>query len=411
TNIFNDLDINVLNKKEQNAFIVTYNMPTISTDTDNQFNSSIIFEELITELEHNWRELLDQYPTGQSYLQQFWRIRESWAKIYVFTIFCTGMQSTQQAIQTKLDCDAQHQQFSKYRNALPTRSCQNEIEKYLTSESAFAQNTQIFQSVLYQVSLVETSNNLVSPPKAHEYSEGYLEDEYDALQASLETIIEMVNHENILEIWRVSSFDQHIHSYPYYVIILADNTHICRNAKFDIKLIPSCWYSNPIQVYNSSPIRGTIADHETSIEINQVIFIRGPDIYQPRICKNITQKQEYTHGFGIAKSGLKFAIDNGLVDEFVGLITRFIENHTGINTSQRMEVDITQIENSKKLKHKDILQDLNMEQEETLRPTKHANIEINNDNIQPKSGTRRCRNCHRTGHYNSTCKYSKNHFK
>ncbi|CAG8577812.1 hypothetical protein C2G38_2252528 [Gigaspora rosea] len=156
------------------------------------------------------------------------------------------------------------------------------------------------------------------------------------------------------------------------------------NTKFDIKLIPRRWYSNPMQVYDSSPIRGTIADHETSIEMNQVISIRGPDVYQPRICKNITQKQEYTHGFGIAKSGLKFAIDNGLVDEFVGLITKFIENHTGVNTSQQVEVDITQIENPKKLKHKgrpkgsnsvqqDILQDLNTGQEESLRPTKHAN--------------------------------------
>ncbi|CAG8577830.1 12513_t:CDS:2, partial [Gigaspora rosea] len=144
----------------------------------------------VAELKQNWKELLDQYPTGQSYLQQLWRVRESWAKIYVFTTFCAGMQSSQWV--------------ESMNNIIKS---EDEIEKYLISESAFAQNTQISQSVLYRASLVETSNNLVSPPKAYEYSEGYLEDEYDALQASLETIIEMVNHENILEIWRVSLFD------------------------------------------------------------------------------------------------------------------------------------------------------------------------------------------------------------
>ncbi|CAG8785822.1 17315_t:CDS:2, partial [Gigaspora margarita] len=190
----------------------------------------------------------------------------------------------------------------------------NEIEKYLTSESAFAQNTQISQSVLYQAFLVETSNNLVLLPKAHEYSKRYLEDEYDALQASLKTIIEIVNYENILEIWRT-----------FFNVF-----KILSNAKFDIKLIPRHWYSNSMQVYNSSPIRGTIVDHETSVEMNQVISIHGPDVYQPRICKNIIQKQE-----------IKFCT------------TRYS----------------------------------NMGQEETLRPTKCANIEINNENIQPKLGT------------------------
>ncbi|CAG8759681.1 17511_t:CDS:1, partial [Cetraspora pellucida] len=120
------------------------------------------------------------------------------------------------------------------------------------------------------------------------------------------------------------------------------------------------------------------------------------DIYQPNIYTSITQKQEYVRGFDIAKSGLKFALESGLVDEFVGLIIGFIENHTGVNTNQRILVDITQIENLKKLKHKgcskkssstqEILQDLNIENAETSRPTKQANIETNNNNVKLKSG-------------------------
>ncbi|CAG8782222.1 8837_t:CDS:2, partial [Dentiscutata erythropus] len=202
-------------------------------------------------------------------------------------------------IQTKLDYEAQHQRFSEYRNTLFTqglpslqsvffKSIQDEIEKYLTSELAF-------------------------PPKAHKYSEGYLEDEYDTLQASLETIIKMVNYENILEIWR---------------------------------LVLKHWYFNPMQESSISPITDTTAEHET---------------------------QEYAYGFGIAKSGLKFAIDNGLVDEFVRLISRFIENRTGVRSNFAQQ---------------DSLQNLNIEQEKNSRPKKHTNVKTDDNNIKLKLGTR-----------------------
>src|SRR5260363_356806 len=45
------------------------------------------------ELEHNWQSLLIQYPASQNYLQ-LWKSRKSWTKIYIFTTFCAGMQST-----------------------------------------------------------------------------------------------------------------------------------------------------------------------------------------------------------------------------------------------------------------------------------------------------------------------------
>ncbi|CAG8688445.1 6898_t:CDS:2, partial [Racocetra fulgida] len=96
----------------------------------------------------------------------------------------------------------------------------------------------------------------------------------------------------------------------------------------------------------------SVVECDANEETNQIISIRGPDMYKASIYKSIIQKQEYAHGFGVAKSGLKFALENGLVDEFVGLITRFIENHTGIDTNERITVDVTQIKNPKKLKHK-----------------------------------------------------------
>ncbi|CAG8829736.1 18446_t:CDS:1, partial [Gigaspora rosea] len=43
---------------------------------------------------------------------------------------------------------------------------------------------------------------------------------------------------------------------------------------------------------------------------------------------------------------------NGLVNEFVGLIVKFIENYSEVNTNERMTIDINQFENLKKSKHK-----------------------------------------------------------
>ncbi|CAG8852730.1 6478_t:CDS:2, partial [Gigaspora margarita] len=78
-------------------------------------------------------------------------------------------------------------------------------------------------------------------------------------------------------------------------------------------------------------------------EINQVISICGPDMYRASIHYNITQKQEYAHSFGIAKSGLKFALESGLVNEFVELITGFIENHTVQQSDQDSNTRCKQI--------------------------------------------------------------------
>ncbi|CAG8797722.1 15042_t:CDS:2 [Gigaspora margarita] len=56
-----------------------------------------------------------------------------------------------------------------------------------------------------------------------------------------------------------------------------------------------------------------------------------------------------------AKNGLKFAFDNGLVNKFAELIEKFIENHTNIDVNNQMTIEVTRIENPKKLKHKGCL--------------------------------------------------------
>ncbi|CAG8679524.1 2353_t:CDS:1 [Cetraspora pellucida] len=166
-------------------------------------------------------------------------------------------------------------------------------------------------------------------------------------------------------------------------------------------------------------------------EINQVISICKPNTYKASIHNNIKQNQEYAHSFGVIKSELKFALKNRLVNEFVGLITRFIENHTGIDTNERMTVDVTQIENPKKLKHKEHPklpkpaqqndQDLKTRSKsrqitETDTEDEYSEESLSQNQANNNTNNRNCthchcKNCYETRHYSSTCQFPKNHFR
>ncbi|CAG8470633.1 6821_t:CDS:2 [Dentiscutata erythropus] len=91
---------------------------------------------------------------------------ELWAKIYIFATFCTEMQSTQ---------------WVEYTNRL----IKTEVGAKIT---------------LLNLGKAIQMKLECEFPDTHEYMNGYLEDEYDALQASLENLMNIVNHENILEI-------------------------------------------------------------------------------------------------------------------------------------------------------------------------------------------------------------------
>ncbi|CAG8716239.1 25053_t:CDS:2 [Gigaspora margarita] len=266
-----------------------------------KISGEIVINKLVKDHNHSLVLYQKEFaPSLRLFLQE--------AKIYMFTTFCTGMQSTQwvegtngliktkisakttlfnldKAIQMKLEHEVQRQQLLDYK-----MYCQPED---------------------FQVFKLST---------AHEYTDRYLEDKYDALQASLKNLMNIVNCENILETWKVSLFDHYSYSYSYYSILLNDNIH------FDVKLISKHWYTDLIQASNYSIIEGAA--------------IKELDLY------------EQTNYFGIAKSGLKFALNNGLVDEFAGLIEKFIENYTNIDANNQMTIEVTRIENSKKLKHK-----------------------------------------------------------
>ncbi|CAG8553362.1 21565_t:CDS:2 [Cetraspora pellucida] len=220
---------------------------------------------------------------------------------------------------------------TEYKNTLPTQRfssiqnvffepVQNEIKKYLTLESTLVQSIQISQSILYHAYSFELTLLLA----AHKYTDGYLEDEYDALQASLENLLNIVNHNTHL------CTCLYIISNGFYCRHFFSVFKISRNAKFDIKLISKCWYTDLMQASDYSMIEGIVIEKiDSNKQINQLISIHGPNIYQASIHTSIIQKQEYAYDF-----------------------EKFIENHTDIDANNRMTIEVTQIENSKKLKHK-----------------------------------------------------------
>ncbi|CAG8741864.1 3785_t:CDS:2, partial [Cetraspora pellucida] len=173
---------------------------------------------------------------------------------------------------------------------------------------------------------------------------------------------------------------------------------------------------------NYSVIEGTDnVEFDENEEMNQLISICGPDTYQASIHTSITQKQEYAYGFGVAKSGLKFALENKLVDEFVKLIERFIGNYTGVDVNNQMTIDVTCIENPKRLKHKgrSKMQKSSENQDKSRRMVEtdtedeefeESSREQDSENYTPKSETHHCGNCYGTGHYATTCKFPKDHF-
>ncbi|CAG8714013.1 2500_t:CDS:2 [Dentiscutata erythropus] len=340
---------------EQNKFILTSDIST--TFPDYWFNSSVQLETSICSNSSIQSETLMCSNNNQQSDSESNHNNDKTDELVIQS--------------AKLDCEAKHQRFSEYKNMLLYwglsniqsvffKTIHDEIEKYLTIEATSIQSIQIAQS----------------PLETPEHLDGYLEDEYDTLQASLETIINMVDQENILEFWRVSLFDQHINQYPHYIILLADNTYLCTC----LYIISNGFFYSK-QVLDSLSIIGTTVEHDIVTEMNQVISIRRPDVYQPSI---------YT------------------IDEFVGLISGFIKNHTGININQQMQVDISQIENQRmqgSSSIQEVLQDLDVG---TSKFTKWANIEANNNNIKSKPEIQHCGNCYKPGHYTTTCKFLEN---
>ncbi|RIB23010.1 hypothetical protein C2G38_2172491 [Gigaspora rosea] len=84
-----------------------------------------------------------------------------------------------------------------------------------------------------------------------------------------------------------------------------------------------------------------------------------------------------------------------------------------------MTFDVTQIENPKKLKHKGRPKIPKSTNQGTLQDDKNFESstskkqvnETDNENFIPKVAGRHCSNCYGTGHYASTCTFSKNHFR
>ncbi|CAG8732858.1 19778_t:CDS:2, partial [Racocetra fulgida] len=128
-----------------------------------------------------------------------------------------------------------------------------------------------------------------------------------------------------------------------------------------------------MQASDCSVIEGMISDIDE--QMNQLISIRGPDAYQA-------------------------------IDEFVELIEKFIENNTGVDINKQMTIDVTRIENLKKLKHKGrpkipkptpSVQDLNagqLNEKQNIEESSKKHNEAGGENSTQRTETHHCGNCY-----------------
>jgi hypothetical protein len=169
----------------------------------------------------------------------------------------------------------------------------------------------------------------------------------------------------VKEIWEV----RHIQSktnQSQFVVLLDDGTHyctclyliyagfVCRHffavilhskiAQFNIKLIPSRWYSE-------EGLAATEKVFEKSIQLIQdqdeehlkqtgtflmINAIRGQDVYNDTVkCRDL-KKDQYGHGLGLCKKALNLAIENKSIQIFEDVLQQFITT----------QMDIIQDENS-----------------------------------------------------------------
>ncbi|RIA83756.1 hypothetical protein C1645_833306, partial [Glomus cerebriforme] len=114
-----------------------------------------------------------------------------------------------------------------------------ELKKYLTSELYFIQKAQLDISLEYNASLIppEEYNNIAvdTEQEKQENNSSNPDDQVDVAQISLKSLINKVDWENILEIWRVT-----------YITHNPNSTLIFQQAQFNISLIKKRWFKSEI---------------------------------------------------------------------------------------------------------------------------------------------------------------------
>ncbi|CAG8740602.1 14937_t:CDS:2, partial [Rhizophagus irregularis] len=257
-------------------------------------------------------------------------------------------------IELRLKDEAKYARWQEFRNMNPTtgmprvsdtifRNVDEICKKYLTPNSLALQRKQMVESLLYRTWIKEVENIYLLD--SNRYDEGFVEDDYEEPQILINMALEACSNGIVNEIWEVRHL-QSTKNRSQFVIILDDGSHYCtclyliyagfvcryffavmlqsKIAQFNIKLIPSRWYSkeglsvmDKIQENSIQLIQDGEQRTGTFYTLN---IIRGQEVYNEFI-KNLDSKKEiFGRGIGLCKKALNLAIASNSHQVFENLL-------------------------------------------------------------------------------------------
>ena len=177
-----------------------------------------------------------------------------------------------------------------------------------------------------------------------------MEDDYEEPQILLDMALKDCSNSNVKEIWEV----KHLQSTTNWSLILDDGTHYCtclyliyagfvyrhffavilqsKIAQFNIKLVPSRWYSEEglvsIEKINEKSIYLIQNKEQHTGTFHMINIIRGQDVYSGSVKDLDSKKELYGRGIGLCKKALTLAIENKSNQAFEELVKQFIKNQT-----------------------------------------------------------------------------------
>uniref|UniRef100_U9UYS5 SWIM-type domain-containing protein n=1 Tax=Rhizophagus irregularis (strain DAOM 181602 / DAOM 197198 / MUCL 43194) TaxID=747089 RepID=U9UYS5_RHIID len=197
--------------------------------------------------------------------------------------------------------------------------------------------------------LLQDSRNVIQQ-KSNQHDVGFIEDDYEEPQTLLDMALEDCFGSYIDEIWEVKHL-QSTTNHSQFIVLLGDGSYYCtclhliyagfvcrhffavmfysKKALFNIKLIPSRWYSKEGLILMNEMQESSICiiqnkEELLSTETFQALKnIRGQNVYASPV-KN-SKKAFYGHRFGLCKKVINLAIINNSGEIFEDLLQRFIE--------------------------------------------------------------------------------------
>ncbi|CAB5360432.1 unnamed protein product [Rhizophagus irregularis] len=310
--------------------------------------------------EHRWTDLINHYPEVQEYCERvLYPTKTCWAYAFTKRSFSANTHSTQRVesmnrvikleansgnslcqlhsgIELRLKDEAKYARWQEFCNMNPTtgmprvsdtifRNVDEICKKYLTPNSLALQRKQMVESLLYRTWIKEVENIYLLD--SNRYDEGFVEDDYEEPQILINMALEACLNGIVNEIW-----------------------------EFNIKLIPSRWYSkeglsvmDKIQENSIQLIQDGEQRTGTFYTLN---IIRGQEVYNEFI-KNLDSKKEiFGREIGLCKKALNLAIASNSHQVFENLLQQFIEQQTVSLSAQDDDLTEEVLSISNPIQHK-----------------------------------------------------------